>query len=115
MSRLQLLHLPTPDTPRYALVVDQATSLTQHDIDTIRVFAERVGAVDTLIVAGELEVHPDVDDPGTGQDSDGLHAVADLLSTALTHPTGRQTQLPPVDTIEGRMAHVFGGKGGDLR
>lgn len=66
MARLQILHLPSlvdgeEITPRFALVIDQADG--DQVPDSLRLFAERIGAADVVAVPTTMTV-------GTGDDSD---------------------------------------------
>ena len=111
MARLQVVPLPPSEEglERFAFVIDQAGDMTQADRDALRAFATEAGARGVVIVAGELVV----DQPDTAATEAMAAALRDVVAIpdvpALQQPHPNQG-LPPVSTIEGRLARVWGNR-----
>lgn len=111
MARLQVLYLPTVSTgdhhePRFGLVADQCGDLTPADCDALRAFAAELGARGCLIMSGTVDL-----DQGDDEADEALAQELQQQLKAMAAPAQPQKQkLPPPNTLEGRMARVWGGE-----
>lgn len=125
MPRLQVLHLPNnpdDDTPRWALVVDQAVDLPQADQEALRTFALQAGGQGCVVLSTALDLTQNLafDIQGSAEDEELVRTLSQQLANAAQTTTratpqqgAGQRRLPPPNTTEGKLARVWGGAGDD--